>query len=1571
MMPPPEPKAPHGTAPEGERPKPRSPEDPAEDPALTRFHPATRRWFGRTFRSPTAPQRQGWEAIASGRHTLISAPTGSGKTLAAFLEALDRLLREGAERDELPAETRVVYVSPLKALSADIHRNLAEPRKGIRRSARELGLDPPKITAAVRSGDTPRSRRRKMVETPPHILVTTPESLYLYLTAARSRETLRSVETVIVDEIHAVLESRRGSHLALSLERLADVTGGPLQRIGLSATQNPIAEVARFLVGAAHVEDGPADDDPISDCEIVDEGHQQAMDLALEIPDSPLEAVLSEETRQELYARITRLIETHRTTLVFVNTRREAERVAHALTERLGPERITAHHGSLSKERRHEAENRLKEGRLDALVATASMELGIDIGYVDLVCQLGTPNRIATFVQRVGRSGHTVAGTPKGRLFPLTRDDLVQGAALLWAVRRGELDRVEIPDAPLDILSQQIVAEVACGEREEEELFRLFRRAWPYRHLSREVFREVVELISRGFQGRHGRKGRRIHYDAVNRVLKPRKGTRIAALTCGGAIPDNADYRVLKEPEGTYLGSVNEDFAIESLPGDVFQLGNTSWRLLKVETGVVRVEDARGEPPSIPFWLGEAPSRSPELSRAVSRLRQEVGARLEDGSKGEADSDPEEEGPGVNRGEEGRETAIRWLTSEVRLGRGAARQITHYLAESRRILGVLPTEDTLVLERFFDEAGGMQLVLHAPFGSRVNRAWGLALRKRFCRQFNFELQAAATEEGVLLSLGPQHSFPLEDVFRYLKPETVREILVQALLDAPMFQTRWRWVATLSLALLRWRGGRKVPPQIQRMEAEDLLSAVFPDALACLENVAGERELPNHPLVRQAVEDCLVDAMDLPRLVHLLERLHAGEFRLVARDTPEPSPLSHELVTARPYAFLDDAEAEERRTLAVRTRRALEPSTARELGRLDPAAIRRVRREAWPEPRTADELHDALLVSGVLRHEEAASPAAGPEAATGDTEGRSEGEPDSWIPWLEALAAEGRAARMVLPASASGQDGDAGPSGHFWVAAERLAEARGVWPDAAVEPDLVPPEEFHRGPANRREAVRELVRGRLEVSGPVTAGDLASGLRVEIDAVREALLALENEGTVLRGHFTPPGDEGGGREVEVGERRAEAGPGDGAAGGDGSHSGRLEWCHRRLLARIHRQTVERLRAEVRPVSARDYMRFLFRWQRLEPRSRLEGEGGVEEALGLLEGFEAPAAAWEADFLAGRCREYDPEDLDRLCSSGRIAWGRLSPPGGDGRGLRATGPLRSSPVALWPRENTARWLRLAPRDEALQPGPHARKVLEVLDREGASFFPDLVARTGLLPTRVEAALGELVAFGLVTSDGFSGLRALLTPSDKRRPVAGPEGRPSRRRGAVPYGVDTAGRWSLLRPGEGADPPGDTSPEVEAEFFARVLLRRYGVVFRRVLQREPLAPPWRRLLRMLWRMEARGQVRGGRFVEGFAGEQFALPEAVGLLRSVRDEDPTGRLIAVSAADPLNLTGLVTPGARIPAVATNRVGYVDGLPACALEGGEIRQLDDGARLPADVRRRLTRRSVPPELRTYVARSG
>jgi ATP-dependent helicase Lhr and Lhr-like helicase len=1447
------------------------------------FHPAVAAWFDRSFASPTAAQAAAWPAIQAGRHVLIAAPTGSGKTLAAFLAAIDALVRQGLEGG-LGDETQIVYVSPLKALSNDIQRNLEAPLAGVREALRAQGLPDVEIRTWVRTGDTPPGERQRMTRSPPHIVVTTPESLYILLGSESGRKMLATTRTVIVDEIHALAPNKRGAHLALSLERLAALCGGPLLRIGLSATQKPIETVARFLVG------------PAADCRIIDTGHRRDRDLALEVPSSPLEAVMSGEVWQQVYDRLAELIEGHRTTLIFVNTRRLVERVTRQLSERLGADRVTAHHGSLAKEQRLDAEQRLKGAELKALVATASLELGIDIGEVDLVCQLGSPRSIATFLQRVGRSGHAVDGTPKGRLFPLSRDELVECAALLDSVGRGELDRLAVPEQPLDVLAQQIVAEVAAREWQEDELFALFRRAWPYERLAREDFAAVVAMLAAGFASRRGRRGALIHHDAVNHMLRGRRGARLTALTSGGAIPDTADYQVLLEPENQVIGSVNEDWAVESMAGDVFQLGNTAYRILRVERGNVRVEDAQGMMPNIPFWLGEAPGRTDELSQSVSRLRAEIAARLPAGAVPE------------------------WATRELGIAEPAAEQLADYLGAAHAALGVLPTRDTLVIERFFDETGGMQLVIHSPYGSRINRAWGLALRKRICRKFNFELQAAATEDNIVLSLTRAHSFDLGEVRHYLHSASIRQALIQALLDAPMFVTRWRWVAGVSLALPRFRGGKKVPPPLARMDAEDLIAAIFPDQLACAENLVGEREIPDHPLVRQTIADCLTDAMDLDGLTQILTRLERGEIAVVTRDLTEPSPLALEVLSARPYAYLDDAPLEERRTQAVMSRRWLAPEEAADIGRLDPEAIARVRGEAWPEAANADELHDALVWLGFLTAEEAAAA-------------------PSWSEWFAQLARDKRATRLSVPPQAPlfvtpAEAGVQGPLGSrfrgndddapvLWIAAERLPQFRALWPAARLDPMIAAPAEYADREWPPDEALREILRGRLEGLGPTTAEALAAPLGMALEDVAAGLAALEAEGFALRGRFS-------------------------------ANAASEEWSERRLLARIHRYTVGRLRAEIQPVAARDFLRFLLEWQRVSPDTRMEGGDAVEILVRQLEGFEAPAGAWETEILPARLSEYEHSWLDDQCLSGRIVWARLRPraarPGGSERNPT---PVRTTPITLLARRHAPLWASLSVPTDTVASSSRARAVADHIAHFGASFFDELVEGTGLLRPQVEEALGELVVTGLVNSDSFSGLRALLVPADRRT------GRRGRR--AALFRMEDVGRWALARR---AQPQPQAGPAA-AEHLARTLLLRYGVVFWRLLEREaPWLPPWRDLLRVYRRLEARGEIRGGRFVAGFSGEQFALPDAVGMLREVRRKTASGEWISVSGADPLNLAGILTPGPKLAALTGNRLLYRDGLPVALLAGGEVQFLEtlDPA-IQWEARKALLRGAVPAAL--------
>jgi ATP-dependent helicase Lhr and Lhr-like helicase len=1358
---------------------------------LDRFHPAVRTWFERRFPDgPTEAQAGGWPEIVSGRHTLVCAPTGSGKTLAGFLAAIDGLYHAHQAGEDIEGVTRVVYLSPLKALAVDVHTNLEEPLAEIAEVARELGHEPAPITVAVRTGDSTSSERQTMLRRPPNLLVTTPESLYLYLTAERSRATLATVETVIVDEIHALARDKRGSHLTLSLERLQAVTDRPPLRIGLSATVKPAETAARLLVGTG---------EPLAT--VVDSGHRRRLDLSLELPDGELESSMSGDQFDEILDSIAAQVANHRTTLVFVNTRKLSERVAHQLGERLGQDQVAAHHGSLSRERRQRVELRLRAGDLRALVATASLELGIDVGPVELVCQIGSPRSIGTFLQRVGRANHQRTGVPRGIVFPTTRDELVECTALMAAVGRGRLDALHPPEQPLDVLAQQIVAETAARGDEgvaEDDLFGIVNRAWPYRELTRESFEEIVDLVSAGIETGRGRRMAYLHRDRVNGRLRARRGARLATLTSGGAIPETGDYRVLMEPGDVFVGTVNEDFAIESQQGDVFLLGTHPWQIVQVTNGTMRVRDATGRHPTVPFWLGEAPSRTDELSEEVSRLRGVVAERLDSG---------------------GRDAAIELVQEVSGVDFVAAALVVDYLATGRAELGgVMPSHDDIVFERFFDETGGMQLIVHSPFGAAVNSALGLGLRKKFCVTFDFELQAAANDDAVLLSLGPQHSFPLEDVPAFLRSHNVQDAVIQAVLRNPMFTARWRWNLNRSLAVLRRKGGRLNPFNIQRMESDDLMAAVFPSLAACQDNApAGPIEIPDHPLVRETLHDCLNEAMDIEGLRALLRRFEEGTVRLHFVDTVEPSVLAHEILGGAPFTYLDeDTEIGERRSRAVPLRRGL-PVEPRELGRLDPGAIERVRAEATPDVRHPDELHDVLLSLVAVRPR--------PE----------------WAEHFDVLASAGRSTEVHTG------DGEL-----LWSASERRPEVEALFAGARFEPDRPLPPGL-AGSVAPEEAAVALVRGHLEVSGPVTVDDLAAATGLSQSTLTIALETLRGRGFAVSGGFEPGRGE--------------------------------QWCARRLLARIHGYTRERRRAEVRPISQEEWQDFLQRWWHAAPGTRREGRAGLAEVIEQLQGFELAAGDWER-VLAERIESYRPEWLDELCLSGEVVWGRLSVlepavEGEEAEEPRQSGktPSRRTPVTLMLRQDLP-WLLQAHRGAVTPAEPDVgsgRDVLEALREHGALFHTDLQTIMGRLPSEVEEGLWDGVARGLISADGWSAIRSLLNArtrfARRQRPRPGSRGR----RGTWRQGVE--GRWTLL---PAARPVEDL--EELAEAVAWQLLLRWGVVFRDVYLQERLSVPWREVLWALRRLEARGLIRGGRFVTGVTGEQFADERTLPLLRPRR---------------------------------------------------------------------------------------
>ncbi len=1415
------------------------------------FHPAVASWFARRFPAgPTPPQTAAWPHIAAGEDVLVASPTGSGKTLTGFLVAIDAAYRAAATGSRTAGTPEVLYISPLRALAVDVHENLHVPLSEIREEAARLGYPDPGLRVAVRTGDTPPAERAAMKKQSPDLLVTTPESLYLLLTAPSSRAWLRGVRTVIVDEVHTLARDKRGSHLSLSLERLdALVTesGGSLQRIGLSATQRPLELVARLLSGV-HPERPPTT--------IIDCGHRRDLDVAIELPSTELEAVMSGGQMSDILDTIAEHTRHHRTTLVFVNTRKMAERVAHQLTERLAEDEpgrgggdvdasllVAAHHGSLSAARRRIVETRLRAGDLRALVATASLELGIDVGPVELVCQIGSPRAIGTFLQRVGRANHHREGTPAGRLYPTTRDELVECTALLAAVREGRLDLLQPPVAPLDVLTQQIVAEVAATEeREVEFLWDLVRRAAPYAELSRKDFDDVVALASWGIETGRGRRGAHLHHDAVNGRLRARRGARLAALTGGGAIPETGDYRVVLDPDGVTVGSVHEDFAVEATAGDIFLLGTHSWRVAKVEVGTVRVFDAGDLPPTVPFWLGEAPARTAELSEAVSDLR----AALEP----------------VLRGGDG-EAARALVRQRAGVSAEVAQQVVAYCAAGLDALGHLPTRERIVVERCFDDSEGSQLIVHAPFGGRINRALGLALRKRFCVSFDFELQAAADDDTVVLSLGPQHSFPLTRVQDMLSSQAVPKVLTQAVLLHPMLAARWRWNLNRALVLPRMNGGKRRPIHLQRMEADDLLAAVWPGLAACQENAApGPVAVPDHVLARQTVDDCLHEGLWVEGLVDVWSRIESGAIEVHTVESPEPSPFSHAILSGRPYTYLDDAPLEERRTRALSLRRGLGqlgpdglPVPSDEMAALDPDAVAMVLEEVCPQPRSEDELHDLLLSLVAARPH-------------GD-----------WVGWFTALAADGRAALV---------DG-------CWVATERrdAAASLGIDDDAAAA----------------------CIGGHLQVAGPVSVEQLVAEAPLPAGAPMGAPL------TVARARTALARLEAKGSAIELPDGR---------------------WCARHLLVRLHGASRSRRRGMVEAVPIADYVRFLTDWQHVTPESRLEGRAGLLEVVEQLAGIEVPAAEWEPQILSACVRDYEPRWLDELCLSGEIVWARLTPraerPGRSGT------PSPATPLAFVRRDDLETMLRaVRSGNPAAEPELGASAdVLAALRSRGACFRPELAPLSGRLPAEVDEGLWDLVARGLVTADAFSAVRSLLSARDRwrTRTVRRPSNRLARRRAPAGTGIGE-GRWSLLpgpealgspAVGDGVLVPGN---EELAEAVAHQLLMRWGIVAWEIWGRESFKVPWREVVWALRRMEARGVALGGRFVAGLGGEQYALPEAFEQLQRVHRRGRDGEQVTVAGADPLNMTGSIVGGSRVPTRRHQKVVYRDGVVVERLEAG------------------------------------
>ncbi len=1398
-----------------------------QDPALEGFHPVVATWFASRFAGgPTAPQRQAWPVIAAGGDVLVASPTGTGKTLTGFMVAIDACFQAHAQGAFIPGRPRVLYVSPLKALAADVRENLLQPLAEIEATAAAMVVPSPVINVGIRTGDSTPAERAALVKRPPELIVTTPESLYLLVTSAKGRQALASIETVIIDEIHTLARDKRGVHLALSLERLSALVGSEgrrLQRIGLSATQRPLEDVARLLSGVGEGRVLPA---------IIDCGHVRGLDLEIELPSTELEAVGSATQFAEVLDQIAAHVTEHRTTLIFVNTRRMAERVAHQLAERLGEDpddpdpaglRVAAHHGSLSTARRRLVEARLRAGDLKALVATASLELGIDVGPVELVCQIGSPRSIATFLQRVGRANHHVEGTPAGRLYPLNRDELVECTALLAAVAAGDLDQIVFPKPALDIVIQQVVAEVAAREEVGlEELYTLVRHAAPFEHLEREDFDEILELAGRGILTGRGRRGAHLHLDTVDGVARPRKGARLTALLNGGAIPETGDYKVVLDPEGVTLGTIHEDFAIESAPGDVFLLGTHPWRVRKVETGVVRVVDAEGAPPSVPFWLGEAPARTAELSHWVGVLRSEAEAALR---AHEANALPKR------------------ICDLAKVSRVVGEQVATYLAACYAALGQLPTEHHLVVERFFDEAEGSQLVVHSPHGGRINRALGLALRKRFCVTFDFELQAAANDDAIVISLGPHHSFPLSQVPKMVRSDQAVAVLTQAVLPHPMLQARWRWNLNRALVVARTSSGGRRPIHLQRMESEDLLAATWPSLAACQENAPpGPIPIPDHLLVRQAITDVLSEPMDADGLVALLEGIESGAVTVSFVESATPSPLAHGILTAQPYTFLDDAPLEERRTRAVPLQRGLPELSDVVAGGsavLDPVALAELLEVVAPKVRSADELHDLCCDLVVVRPVEA------------------------WQGFADQLRSAGRLQLL---------EGN-------WVPNETLERARALGEDD--------------------DAAAECLRGHLEVAGPVRLGQLIDAGPLGAGPLLGAPLTELRAATAIRRL------EAQGFAIELTDGR---------------------WCARHLLVRLHQRSAGRRRQSIDAVPIATYLDLLAELHHVAPGTQVHGPEGLLAVLEQLQGLELPAGDWEEHILRARVADYDPRWLDELCLAGVVTWVRLTPKAPQARSGRPRGsqsPSSATPLALVVRDDLGLWLDAVRQgvDPEVPSTGAAADLYEVLSSRGAMFRGELTEAAGRLPAEIDEGLWELVARGVVHADAFGAVRSLLSARSRwatrqrqgRSPLVTRSGRrPSR------SSAPGEGRWSLLPSSARHFGPGVIDREDLATEVAIQLLERWGVVVFELWSREAFAMPWREVSRALRRLEARGQIAGGRFIAGISGEQFARHDVVEALAS---RTPAASPITVCAADPLNLTGIIVPGPRVPAVRHRQV--------------------------------------------------
>lgn len=1460
--------------------------------SLAAFSQPVQSWFTATFGPPTPPQAQGWPVIQRGEHTLILAPTGSGKTLAAFLWGIDQLLREWAGHsadDKTSLPLRLVYISPLKALNNDIQRNLRVPLAGIRRQADELGLDFPSIDVAVRSGDTPQRERQAMVRTPPQILITTPESLYLLLTSPKAREMFRTVRTVIVDEIHTLAGNKRGVHLSLSLERLQHLATQPIQRIGLSATIQPLDEVARFL-GGSEWREQTLTARPVA---VVAAGYKKALDLRVETVVDDFRQLPGDSIWPAVMGRLSGLIREHQTTLIFANNRRLAERAADWLNEQLAAEAagqasgmitggvvkgigmmaagtgthpgpIRAHHGSISKEARLELERDLKAGRLPALVGTSSLELGIDIGAVDLVVQLQSPKAVAQGLQRVGRSGHLVGQTSVGRIFPTHREDVMEAAAIAGGMLRGEVEPTTTPRNALDVLAQQLVAMVSVETWDLEALFDLVRCAYAYQELTRRAFLVVVEMLAGRYANQAQRELRpRLALDPVNHKLAALPGARLLALSNGGTITDRGSFGAYLSDGKTRLGELDEEFVYETRVGDTLMLGAQVWRVQEITDDRITVTEAPGTTPRMPFWRGDFPWRPYELGRKVGAFRRSVVERLQavQGRLELAEASLIEE----RREEPAVQELLAWLQADYALDEASAWHVLRYVAGQLDKAGAISSDRTVLVEVFDDAMGDPRLVIHSPFGGRVNGPWGLALASLLRERSGITVEVQTNDDGILLRCpDAEAEFPL-DLVAGLGPAEAHERILGELPGSAVFGAQFRQNAARALLLPGLRGGKRTPFWLQRLRAKDLLDTV--------------RHFDDFPIVAETYRDCLQDVLDLPHLEAVLEDIQTGAIRVVLVESLTPSPVAQSLLWdfVSIYMYEWDTPRAERHLQILAANRELLQELLQDINLADllrPEAIEEVQGRlqhtaSGAQARTAEELAVLFQQVGDLTTVEVAQ--------------RATVDPSAWI---AHLAGAGRIVELTLPTSH-------GPV-RRWVAAEYEPEYRTAFELSELKNLLDSPDE-----ARRRTLERFLAQ-----TGPITLADILARY-----AFPEAWLQSELDRMVAvrhlaHGRFTP-----------------------------GPSTLTDEFVERRTLEQIHRRTLTLLRREVQPVPFTVYADFLTRWQHLHPAERLAGPESLRQTLQQLRAMPVVGRVWERGVLPLRLAQYDPVELESLTRSGELVW----------VGSGGVDPRRGRIRFLFRGEGSV-FLEPAPQDlSGLSEA--GRAVYDFLKTEGAVFLADLQAALDLTGEAAEAALIELVMAGLVTNDSLGAMRHLMQqsssgPAAPRQPFSSLEADLAERLGArarrwegiqrpsrseyqaakrrvrermaqpareVPRSPLGEGRWTLVHRfgvlGKA------TSPEERTAQQTRQLLARYGVVTSASLDNETGAWDWGLIYQRLQQLELRGEVRRGYFVQGLAGVQFALPEVVERLRQARSsalEPGTDEaMVVLNAGDPANLYG------------------------------------------------------------------